>query len=101
MRLTGYKDGFFPPWLHPDPRGEPILKIGTQKLKCRKRAFEPQFSFYGLALQRHLEGFPFFEFPHGPFTMRFVGLVVASFMIVHQQQAVGALAFRLRKTSLQ
>ena len=51
-----------------------------------------------LALQRHFESFPFFEFFKAAFTMGLIGLVVALLMIVHAFQNVGRFPLRIRQT---
>ena len=52
-----------------------------------------------LALQRRVEGFPFFEFFEAAFTMGAVGLIVAPCVIFHQNHQVGRFAFGLRKAA--
>jgi hypothetical protein len=57
--------------------------------------------FHGqeLALQRHFERFPFFQFFYSVFPMGLVGLVVAPGMILYQYQEISGLTFGIWKTA--
>ena len=50
-----------------------------------------------LALQRHFESFPFFEFCKAAFTVRLVGLVIALLMIAHEGHNILRFPLRIRQ----
>jgi hypothetical protein len=54
-----------------------------------------------LTLQRSFEGFPLFQLQHSAFPVRLVGLVIASGMILQQDQNVGRFTFGIWQTALQ
>ena len=53
-----------------------------------------------LALQRHLDRFPFAQFFHAAFPVGTVGLVIAPRMVFHQNQHVTRFPFEVRKGAL-
>ena len=79
------------------------VKVGAPRCgvpaPCRRgTGASPSDQFVALALQRHFESFPFFEFFKATFTMGLVGLVVALLMIAHEFQNVLRLPFWIGQT---
>src|SRR6266446_1873903 len=88
------------------PRSHPqavmllVQELGARSRFSRREGFFVDCVTPDLALQRRFKRFPFFEFFEAAFTVGFVGLVVASGMVLQQCENIAGLAFGLRKTAL-